>query len=352
MKQILFDDMYSWSVFSEMRQIDFNGHLWVRPDGNVLIDPVVMTDADLEQFDALGAAAWIVVTNRDHEREAAFFKKRTGAQLVAHAEDADLLESKVDHVVRNGDMIVPGLDTIHLPHAKTPGEIALYWPERRLVLAGDLVVGAPLGRLSLLMDEKLAHPSQAALGLRRLLQLDFDGLLVGDGHSILQNARSLLIECLETRDDIYINHVNVDEIPWQVFKPQIGYERHIKDIDPLVGARNLGYQLICLPPGQSSFPLHFHHVAEELFYVITGHCTLITRRGETALRPGDFVAFPPGENSAHKLRNDGMADCTVLALATTGPDDTVEYPDSAKVLTKSASGIFRKDDTVGYWDGE
>ena len=60
------------SVFSQERQIDFNGHLWVRDEGNVLIDPVPMTAADLEQFDQLGGAAWIVLTNRDHEREATF----------------------------------------------------------------------------------------------------------------------------------------------------------------------------------------------------------------------------------------------------------------------------------------
>ena len=54
MKQLLFDDLYSWSRFSEERQIDFNGHLWVRPEGNVLIDPVPMSESDLTQFDELG----------------------------------------------------------------------------------------------------------------------------------------------------------------------------------------------------------------------------------------------------------------------------------------------------------
>jgi len=352
MKQVLFSDMYSWSVFSEPRQIDFNGHLWRRPDGNVLIDPVAMTAADLEQFDALGGAAFIVVTNRDHERQAAFFKERSGAQIIAHRQDADLLEHKADRAVEDNDEIVPGLRAVHLPHGKSPGEIALYWPERRLVLAGDLVVGAPIGKFTLLMDDKLADPPKAALGLRRLLQLDFDGVLVGDGHSILQNARSLLIDCLEARDDIYINRINLDEIPWKAFGGPPGYEWHNKDIDPLVGARHLGYRLIRLPPGQSSYPLHFHHVAEELFYVTQGQCTLLGPRGETALRSGDFVAFPPGPRGAHKLRNDSAADCTVLALATTAPNDLVEYPDSDKVLTKTLPGIFRKGDAVGYWEGE
>ena len=47
MKRIICDDLYCWSVFSEMRQVDFNGHLWVRPEGNILIDPVPMIDSDL-----------------------------------------------------------------------------------------------------------------------------------------------------------------------------------------------------------------------------------------------------------------------------------------------------------------
>ena len=39
MKRLIFEDIYSWGVFSRDRQIDFNGHLWVRPDGNILVDP-------------------------------------------------------------------------------------------------------------------------------------------------------------------------------------------------------------------------------------------------------------------------------------------------------------------------
>ena len=69
MKQIVFEDMYCWSVFNDQRQIDFNGHLWVRREGNVLIDPVPMSENDLRQLDRLGGAALIVLTNADHERE-------------------------------------------------------------------------------------------------------------------------------------------------------------------------------------------------------------------------------------------------------------------------------------------
>ncbi len=44
----------------------------------------------------------------------------------------------------------------------------------------------------------------------------------------------------------------------------------------------------------------------------------------------------------------------MLAVGNQLPDDVCEYPDSDKVnvMALPASGIFRKHDAVGYWDGE
>ena len=241
MKQIFFEDMYCWSVFNEQRQIDFNGHLWVRREGNVLIDPVPMSESDLRQLDRLGGAALIVLTNADHEREAAFFRERNRAEVVVHSEDADALSVSVERMVEDGEEIVPGLEGIHLRYGKSPGELALYWPERKLLLAGDLVVGAPLGRVSLLMDEKLADPPRAALELRKVLARPFEALLVGDGHSIMHGAREEVLACLERRKDVYVNKVNVEDVPWSDGMNRPGYHWQAKDLDPLVGARRLGY---------------------------------------------------------------------------------------------------------------
>lgn len=357
MKKVMFDDMYCWSVFNEARQVDFNGHLWVREGGNVLIDPVPMSEGDLAQFDALGGAKWIVVTNRDHEREAAFFKQRTGAEVVAHAADAELLEVQVDETVEDGGKIVAGLRAVHLRHGKSPGEMALYWSKRRLLLAGDLVVGAPLGKFSLLMDEKLEDASQAALELRKLLALDFDAILVGDGHSIMTGARAALLECLEERRDIYINKINIEDVPWmKVSGGPEGYGYESRDIDPLIGARNLGYQIIRLATGQSICPMHFHHFGEEMFYVVEGTCTMVTPRGEWAVRQGDFIAFPTGPRGAHKFRNDGDEACQLLALGEHVGHEVAEYSDSKKVnvVAKRDTGqmIYHMEDHVSYWEGE
>ena len=215
MKRLIFEDIYSWGVFSSERQIDFSGHLWVRPDGNILIDPVAMSDDDREHLTALGGAKSIVLTNADHEREAATFQEWTGADIIVHEADADALNITPTRTVQDREAIVPGLHVIHLSHGKSRGEIALYFPEKQAVLFGDLVVGEPMGALTLLADGKLNDPPKAALELRKILELRFNTILVGDGHSIFKDARQRLIDCLQARRDIYINRIHIDEIEWQ-----------------------------------------------------------------------------------------------------------------------------------------
>ena len=206
--------------------------------------------------------------------------------------------------------------------------------------------------MTLLADEKLENPSKAALELRKILALPFDAILVGDGHSILQDARQRLAECLQGRTDIYINRINIDEIDWVKRDAPEPYNFEDKDIDPLIGAQLLGYRLIRLHPNNASFPMHFHHFSEEMFYVMEGECTLQTPRGDLTITVGDFIAFPPGEAGAHKIVNTGKAACTVLAVGMTQPHGVSEYPDSNKVFPYVSGRLFRKDDNVGYWDGE
>lgn len=355
MKRVMFDDLYTWSVFDEEKQFDFNGFLWVREEGNILIDPVPMSDSDAAQLDELGGAALIVLTNRDHERDAVAFKARTGAQIVAHEADAPLFELTVDRSVTDGEEIVPDLRVLHLSHGKSPGEIALLWRDSSVAFIGDYVWGHPVGTLVLGAEPKVAEPAQAALQLRKLLLFapQLDALLLGDGHSILRGARDALIAMLEARRDIYINRINLDEIPWLHTRPRPGnFGYSFKNIDPLIGARHLGYQVIRLDPGQKAFPLHFHHFEEELGVVLDGTCTMLTSRGNVALRQGDFIALPPGPNSDHTYENEGTEPCTMLLLSNEIPSDVGEYVDSDKVGVYSVGRMFRKQDAVDYWEGE
>ena len=49
-----------------------------------------------------------------------------------------------------------------------------------------------------------------------------------------------------------------------------------------------------------------------------------------------------------------MADApvTLLIIGVTTPHDVSEYPDSNKVLPYVLRKIYRKDESLSYWDGE
>ena len=81
MKSLHRSELFCWSTFERDKNIDFNSVLWVRPEGNVMIDPVTMTDHDRAHVDQLGGAKLIVLTNSDHVRESAQLAKELGAVM-------------------------------------------------------------------------------------------------------------------------------------------------------------------------------------------------------------------------------------------------------------------------------
>ena len=68
MKRLHRDDIYGWSVFDERLDIDFHSVVWVRPDGNVVIDPLPLSEHDRSHLEQLGSVSTIVITNSDHTR--------------------------------------------------------------------------------------------------------------------------------------------------------------------------------------------------------------------------------------------------------------------------------------------
>jgi glyoxylase-like metal-dependent hydrolase (beta-lactamase superfamily II) len=81
---------------------------------------------------------------------------------------------------------------------KSPGEVVLHSPERKILLVGDAVVGDPPGKCKLLPDKVVDDPRRFRESARALLALDFDILLVGDGAPILQSAKERLRELIQT----------------------------------------------------------------------------------------------------------------------------------------------------------
>ena len=109
-----------------------------------------------------------------------------------------------------------------------------------------------------------------------------------------------------------------------------------------IGARLLGYNITAVPPGMRAFPLHNHHVNEEMFFILSGSGELRVGEERHPLRAGDFIANPPGgPEVAHQIINTGNEELRYLAVSTLLTPEVVEYPDSGKFARDAAREAAR-----------
>jgi uncharacterized cupin superfamily protein len=153
------------------------------------------------------------------------------------------------------------------------------------------------------------------------------------------------------------NVANFRELPvrrWEHESGRYGADGH--EVAPALGAEQLGYGVIALDPGKRSCPFHFHHLEEEVFFVLDG--TGVLRQGtgddteEIELSRGDFVAFPAGTGIAHQFINRGDRPFVYVAMSNKVRGDVAEYPDSDKILFRSTRLMLRRTPPLGYFDGE
>ena len=194
MKRMHRPDLFGWSVFDESRDLDFHSLLWVRPGGNVAIDPLPLSPHDRKHLDELGGVGLVVVTNSDHTRNAEWLARTYDARLAGPRAERDDFPLRCDLWLGDGDEPVPGLKAIALEGSKTPGEVALVLDGTTLV-TGDLVRAHEGGRLTTLPAAKLRDAAAAARSVRRLAALPgIDAVLVGDGWPIFRGAGDALRE--------------------------------------------------------------------------------------------------------------------------------------------------------------
>ena len=197
MREIL-SGIFTWPWFSEPHGYNFNGHLILHSGGNLCIDPVEPTEQDLEEIARRGVSR-ILLTNRNHSRAANKVRTRAGARTAIHPADAAHarsqgaeLNDELNLGQKVGPLVVVGAS------GKSPGEVALHWPERKILIVGDAVIGNPPGRCGLLPEKVMDDPARLRASVKALLSLDFDTLLVGDGEPILQGAKERLRELVDT----------------------------------------------------------------------------------------------------------------------------------------------------------
>jgi hypothetical protein len=188
-----------WSWFSQEKQLDFNGLLLTLHDACILVDPPPLDETDRAAILQGRAVDYILLTNRDHVREVEACRRDFHAKVYAPEADAPLMEIAIDKTYRDGELLPGGIQVIHLPDMKSPGESALWLDSGKgCLILGDALIGKPTGQLNLLPADKFADISKARESLKRLLTYNFDMVLVGDGTSILTGGKEAVRRAVET----------------------------------------------------------------------------------------------------------------------------------------------------------
>src|SRR5574338_532134 len=169
MKQIL-PGIWQWSWFSDEKQLDFNGLFLGIGEHKILVDPPSMTAEARAVVRRHEPIDYIIITNRDHVREAAAYQAELNCQLRVPEADAAQMDVKPTKTYKDGELLPGGVWAIHLKDQKSPGESALFIQQSNgIIIVGDALIGKPAGSLSLLPVEKYADAGKAREGLRRLL---------------------------------------------------------------------------------------------------------------------------------------------------------------------------------------
>jgi hypothetical protein len=189
MKQLL-HGIWQWSWFSQEKQLDFNGLFLAIGEHKILVDPPPLTAEATTLIRRQGGVDYVVVTNRDHQREAEACRNEFRCQVWVPEADAAQMDLQPTRTFKDGELLPGGMWVVQLTGQKSPGESALFVPQGKgSLIVGDALIGKPAGAVSLLAPEKYADIRKAREGLRRLLKYAFDALLVGDGASILAGAK-------------------------------------------------------------------------------------------------------------------------------------------------------------------
>ena len=161
--------------------------------------------------------------------------------------------------------------------------------------------------------------------------------------------------------------ININDLEFMPFGNGEGFQAKFGMIGAHIGAKKLGYNLTVVPPGKKAFPFHNHHVAEEMFFIISGKGELRFGSEVYPVKEGDVIACPPGDASkAHQIKNTSATEeLKYLAVSTQEQLEYCEYPDSQKKamihiqpgepgkMPKFQRFMFEKEANQGdYWRGE
>ena len=147
----------------------------------------------------------IIITHAhgDHINNLAQVRELTNAEVVIGDGDEDALEErtgiKAEIVLGQGDMIgaCGNIEIIHVP-GHSPGNLCLYMPKYRAIIAGDTIFGDSEGNLEAPPEKYCTDVDLAAKNLHILADYDFDALLLSHGKNTYERAKEKVLKLIDS----------------------------------------------------------------------------------------------------------------------------------------------------------
>jgi hypothetical protein len=164
---------------------------------SVLLDPMFPPDGP-DWFRARRSTPeHIVLSNRHHDRDSWQLRDVFGCEVHCIASGLHELEGRGPVTAFQFGDELPGGIVVHEVGAICPDETALHIPAHQALACADGIVRWPgVDGLTFVPDWLMDEPQQTKSGLRaaycRLLELDFDRLLLAHGEPVVQGAKAML----------------------------------------------------------------------------------------------------------------------------------------------------------------
>ena len=177
----------------------------------VLIDPLPLSDAEVEQMEALGVPTHIILSCNYHERNSAQLKQKWGCEVLLYENHVQDTEIEFDGTFQDGDMLWDLVEVVRVPYVRHREEVSFYLIPDGVLIVGDLMSGGrkdcgiPDGEIGFKDPAYLVDLAKARLSLKSLLQFEFDILCFGHGNPVLSGAKEVLkrfVECDATWEEI------------------------------------------------------------------------------------------------------------------------------------------------------
>ncbi len=194
------DGLWRWTAFHRQWKKEVGCLAIPGTDGLVLVDPLLPEEQETEWLKLLrsgaraGGGIAVVLTVFFHRRSAGLIAEKVG-RVELWAEEGGrrrLKKEPVTHHFRMGDPLPGGL--VAFPTAR-PGEVVLWHPRGRAVIAGDALLGGKRESLRMCpsgwLPRGVGRPALAR-SLASLLYLPVEAVVVSHGDPVMEDGPAAL----------------------------------------------------------------------------------------------------------------------------------------------------------------